>query len=246
MKIVSNNFYDETSNTIRIYERGKSAGSWEMNIDWNRLETENMPNELKTSSLRVATSSSHVEQIGMANAALLLCRCDDFNLKLGLAQAVMDEARHAEIFLRYAQAINGPVPAIGSAADELTDHFNSLDNFDLIFLSHVYLENLALEQFQLFIESFKGYLISDLYKGALTDEARHVSLGMSYLKDRVINGKLTKKSIKNHIDKYNDLLGVSDEGCDWISNLTKISSGEIKDRMLTREYKFVSRILGSD
>ena len=242
----SSNTYLEDHEIIRLYNKGKKEGSWEKEVDWTRLETESMDSMLLKKSVTVARSSSHVEQIGMVNAALLLQRCKDFNLKMGLAQAVNDEARHAEVFLRYAQHFDGPIPSAGAAADELTDHFDSLTDFDLIFLSHVYLENLALEQFNIFIRAFEGYLISDLYKGALLDEARHVALGLAYLKSQIEVGVLAVETIHSHIDKYQELLGVSDEGCQWIAELCNLSARTVQDKMLTREASFMQKLMGEN
>lgn len=242
--MLSNNTYFEDHEIIRIYNKGKLDGCWDTTIDWTRLSTEKMEEDIKRKSVAVATSSSHVEQIGMANAALLLQRCTDFNLKLGLAQAVNDEARHAEVFLRYAQYHDGPIQAAGAAADELTDHFNSLSDFNLIFLSHVYLENLALEQFNIFIKAFDGYILSDLYKGALLDEARHVALGLAYLKSQIKEGILSIDELSLHIDKYQQLLGVSYEGCRWIAELCDIDAKKVNEKMLDRESGFLRKLLG--
>ncbi|WP_068082247.1 hypothetical protein [Polycladidibacter stylochi] len=151
-----NNKLDLNSDFSKIYQQGKKLGDWNQKIDWTRLHSEKMPDDLRKKSVFVSKSSSYVEQIGMANAALLLQRCEDINLKLGLAQAVNDEARHAEVFLRYAQELGAEIPPLETIQDELTPHFDALTDFDLIFLSHVYLENLALEQFNIFINSFKG------------------------------------------------------------------------------------------
>ncbi len=224
----------------KIYMSGKEDSLWDLRINWQRIITEQMPDNLKRKAYELSILSSQVEQIGMFNAAELLKQCQNYNLQMAIAQTVMDEARHMEVFTKYAYLTSGVVPNKLPTDNELGNHFSLLKSFDEIFLSHVYLENLALEQFFLYIEVFDSYLISDLYRGALSDEARHVALGVNYFRSKLTPELVDK--LARHILGSRELLGVSLDGCRWIADLTGLPVKYINKRMIDRQDKFLKKI----
>ena len=226
----------------RIYQKGKRDSLWDLEIDWNRAHQEKMSPKLEEAAYHVSSMSSHVEQVGMLNAAILLQNCTSFSLRLALGQAIMDEARHAEVFTKYAYLRGGKILTNGSDADELNDHFSNLDSFELVFLSHVYLENLALEQFHIFIEIFDGYLLSDLYRGALADEARHVALGVAYFQILCQKKPEYIPVLLNHLKENKNILGVDPVGIKRLAEMTGWPSEKIRLRMESREQAFIEKL----
>ncbi|NHB93433.1 hypothetical protein [Photorhabdus cinerea] len=83
-----------------LYLKGKTKQIWDSNLNWDLAGKDLIPESLYETAAIVASLSVHVEILGMQNAAELLLQCDDFSLKIGLAQAVNDEARHSELFAK--------------------------------------------------------------------------------------------------------------------------------------------------
>ncbi|WP_387689989.1 hypothetical protein [Photorhabdus sp. RM71S] len=85
-----------------LYLKGKTKQTWDSNLNWNLAGRDLIPESLYEIAIVVASLSVHVEILGMQNAVELLLQCGDFSLKIGLAQAVNDEARHSKLFAKYA------------------------------------------------------------------------------------------------------------------------------------------------
>jgi 1,2-phenylacetyl-CoA epoxidase catalytic subunit len=227
-----------------LYMTGKRKQTWDADLNWEMAKNDNIPNHLCEDAIIVASLSSHVELLGMENAADLLLQADDFSLKLSLGQAVNDEARHAELFSKYAILANGKIKDLSRTREFYIEHFEKLESFDEIFLSHVFMENGALEQFNLFIHAFtEKSLIGQIYKGAMQDEARHVQMGINYFRQRAENNPEKKKMITDHIEKFKSILHVNNDGINWLSRISGIPSGEINKRVQNRHDKFISKII---
>ncbi|MCU5771754.1 ferritin-like domain-containing protein [Erwiniaceae bacterium BAC15a-03b] len=227
-----------------LYLKGKSKQTWDYGLDWDLASDDLLTDELRETAIVVASLSAHVEILGMQNAAELLIQCDDFSLKIGLAQAVNDEARHAELFAKYAILANGSIKDLSRTRDVFNAHFSALKTFDEIFLSHVFLENGALEQFNIFIHAFGSKsLIGKIYAGAMQDEARHVQMGIMYFRQLIEKKPTKKEMVKDHLKKFKSILHVNREGVEWLSEMSGISADEIEIRINRRHSNFIDRVM---
>ncbi|MDC9589964.1 ferritin-like domain-containing protein [Xenorhabdus sp. XENO-10] len=180
----------------------------------------------------------------MENAAELLLQSNDFSLKIGLAQAVNDEARHSELFAKYAILANGKIKDLSKTRDIYIEHFAELKTFNEIFLSHVFLENGALEQFNIFVHAFSEQsLIGQIYKGAMQDEARHVQLGINYFRQLIERSPEKMEMIRNHLTTFKRIMHVNKEGINWLSDMSGIPSDEIENRIYNRHDSFINKIM---
>ncbi|QZE31359.1 ferritin-like domain-containing protein [Pantoea ananatis] len=236
------NFLDDKH--YALYVKGKTKQTWDINLDWQRAVNDDYPEHLKEDAVTVASLSAHVELIGMENAAELMLQATDFALKIGLAQAVNDEARHAELFSRYAIIANGYILDLSSTRELYLEHFQKLNTFDEIFLSHVFLENGALEQFNLFIHAFgEGSLIGQIYKGAMNDEARHVQLGINYFRQLISVNPNKKEMVYDHLTTFKKILHVNPEGIAWLSKISRMPGEIIESRVQARHDNFITKIM---
>lgn len=237
VNFLNNNYYG-------LYSKGKSNVSWDSELDWSLAGNDVLPEYLKSIAIDVASMSAHVEILGMQNAAELLVKCSDFSLKIGLGQAVNDEARHAELFAKYALLANGRIRDFTKTKDIYDSHFDDLKTFDEVFLSHVFLENGALEQFNIFIYAFgEESLIGKIYRGALQDEARHVQMGILYFREKILRDDKYMFFLDEHLNKYSSLLKVNDKGIQWLSELSKISELELRNRINKRQSSFINKLI---
>lgn len=236
------NFLDDPH--YKLYLKGKAQSHWDECLDWSMAQNDLISEELKTYAIDIASMSAHVEILGMQNAAELLSECEDFALKIALGQAVNDEARHAELFAKYAILSNGEVRDCSKTQELYDEHFEKLQSFDETFLSHVFLENGALEQFNVFITTFgEQSLIGQIYKGALQDEARHVQLGIQYFKNKVSINPNYVDFIRAHLNDYRSILHMNEAAVLWYSKLSGMSVCEIKNRVEDRHNSFTNKIL---
>ncbi|MGF1681198.1 ferritin-like domain-containing protein [Photobacterium minamisatsumaniensis] len=233
-----------TAGHYDIYLKGKERQNWDRNLDWSLAENDLVPEHLTDTVISVASLSAHVEVLGMQNAAELLANCEDFALKIGLGQAVNDEARHAELFSKYVTLANGNIRDLSKNTEIYDQHFSSLTDFDDIFLSHVFLENGALEQFNIFIQAFGAdSLIGQIYKGALQDEARHVQMGINYFREQISKKPDKAKKIKDHLNEFKKILHVNDAGVYWLADISGRPYEEIKQRVNNRQSGFINKII---
>ncbi|MFI0263157.1 ferritin-like domain-containing protein [Streptomyces sp. NPDC017056] len=132
-------------------------------------------------SWRLASGSTYAEQVGMDIAAGLLRECSEGDMKLVLATAVADEARHSAVFHHYAHAVAGSVREPGQAQQELSRDLWSLDDYTARFLAHTLAEGFAADEFRWFVPGLREDGLGEVYRLVRRDESRHVALGMAYL-----------------------------------------------------------------
>ncbi|POT24499.1 hypothetical protein C3433_23925 [Citrobacter freundii] len=237
MNFLSDRHYD-------LYVKGKTKQTWDESLRWEMAVNDNIPERLKSDAITVASLSAHVELLGMENAAELLLQTDDFSLKLGLAQAVNDEARHAELFSKYAILANGAIRDLSKTRELYIEHFHKLNSFDETFLSHVFLENGALEQFNLFIHAFtENSLIGQIYRGAMNDEARHVQMGINYFRQLIQRNPAKREMVSDHLHMFKNILHVNPDGIAWLSGISGIPAREIGERVQRRHDNFITKII---
>ncbi|MDN0200262.1 hypothetical protein [Streptomyces sp. S.PNR 29] len=136
------------------------------------------PSEL---SWLLASGSTYAEQVGMDVAAGLLHECREGDMKLVLATAVADEAKHSAVFHHYAHAVAGSVKEPGEAQQELSRDLWSLDDYIARFLAHTLAEGFAADEFRWFVQGLRQDGLGEVYRLVRRDESRHVALGMAYL-----------------------------------------------------------------
>lgn len=135
-----------------------------------------------------ASIGYYTEQAGLVAAAELAGQTEDAMLRLGLASAVADEARHADAFLTYAVARGGE---IADCADEpyLGDLHGTLSSASYLqkCLLHTMLEGFAADEFILLQRIFAGDPLGAIIRHVRADEIRHVAIGLDYLRRSYAN-----------------------------------------------------------
>ena len=170
---------------FRLYEQARRRGTWRAasDIDWRRIgETSKDKLEL---SWRIACQGVYAEQAGLITAAELLVDTEDLPARYCLATAVADEAKHSEVFARYAMAVGGEVAPAKEGVLELFSGLQELDNPVAKFVVHTLLEGFAGDEFTIFLSAFEGEVLGDIYQKVRADESRHVIIGTEYLARRL-------------------------------------------------------------
>lgn len=133
---------------------------------------------------RLASTSYYAEQAGLVAAAELVVGTEDLAVRMSLATAVDDEARHSDAFLAYAVARGGDLADVyqdGSYLDELHATLSAAGQAEK-FLMHTMFEGLAADEFILLQRIFAGDPLAEIYKHVRADETRHVAIGLNYLR----------------------------------------------------------------
>lgn len=157
------------------------ASNWQWeDLPWNtpvKLTEE----QLKLSHY-LASQSTYAEEAGLLIAAKLCRVIEDRDLRRLMAQQAAEEARHSEVFERYAQTRFGHTSPPTPSIEKLLTTLESIENPNQLMLIHTMLEGVALDQFGLFYEAYQGDLLGEIYQAVRTDEANHVAMGIQYLK----------------------------------------------------------------
>lgn len=137
--------------------------------------------KMKEAAWRLACNSTYNEDVGMQTAARLLLLTEDRGVRLALAAQVSDEARHSEVFARYARSVAGDVRVRQETSEALDNSLSAIENPIELFIAHTLLEGFALDQFSLLRVAFAGDPIACIYENVGRDEAIHVAVGMEYV-----------------------------------------------------------------
>lgn len=158
-----------------------SQSTWNMgDLPWNDVVA--LPREKFELAAHLSSQSSYAEEAGMLIAAKL-CRCiEDRDVRRLMAQQAVEEARHSELFERYARMRYGCVSTPSPPIFGLLELLESFDDPNRLFLIHTMFEGVALDQFSFLRESYSEDLLGEIYKLVRTDEANHVSMGIQFLK----------------------------------------------------------------
>lgn len=171
-------------NRFKDYDLARTKGLWNprTDIDWAHVYPTNFSRDLLEKSWVITSEECAVEEVGMVVAAQLLREIDDPGIRYSLATQVSDEAKHSEVFARYAIAIGGTLynypPEPQSLANTVLSVSDPLDRFVI----HTALEWLALEELRFLRVLFSGTQLAEIYRHVLLDEARHVRMGMTQIK----------------------------------------------------------------
>lgn len=117
----------------------------------------------------------------MVIAAMLVQETEDAATRLGLATATTDEAKHAEVFARYATLLGGEIKQPTETEDGLYRGLQAISDPYARFLTHTILEWMALDEFALLKKLFAHDPLGSIYAAVRRDEARHVAMGLQYL-----------------------------------------------------------------
>ena len=171
---------------FRLYEKARRASLWNAKTDipWERAISLKGDDRQEKAWI-VASQSVYAEQAGLLTAARLLNETDDVAIRLCLATAVSDEAKHSEVFARYALALGHEVAPMNEKVEALWEGLKTIDDPLGRFLVHTILEGFAGDEFTLLIKVFADDLLGTIYEHVRRDEKRHVIMGIDYLKQRL-------------------------------------------------------------
>ena len=115
----------------------------------------------------------HGEQGALICSAKLTQTCPWYDGKLYASTQVMDEARHVEVFAKYAnEKLGGTLP------------FNWDNRWDMTYLGmQIMVEGLGLASMAYMRELTNEPLLKQLLRNVMADEARHISFGVISLKE---------------------------------------------------------------
>ncbi len=126
----------------------------------------------------------HGEQGALVCTGLITSTVPWIDAKYYAATQVMDEARHVEVFARYAEDKLGgtyPIsPQLGSLLDDIVDD----GRWDITYLGmQIMVEGLALAAFGFMHMLTQEPLLKKLLRYVMSDEARHVAFGVLSLQE---------------------------------------------------------------
>jgi len=215
--------------TLNLYEHARVAGTWNPKtaINWT-----SGPVDTRCAEIAYHLASQHVyaEQLGLTNAATLLPQVDDLTARMCLAIQASDEAKHTEVFARYALQRGGAIADPLEGILHIHDFIAPLERVMERFLVHVFLEALALDEFLILRPVFAHDLLGDIYDYVIEDEGRHVAMGVSYL---VTAGATSRwPSWREDLDRWAKILyevaDLNDASIDWLSGITGRSQVSIQ------------------
>ena len=120
----------------------------------------------------------HGEQGALLCTARLVETVPWYEAKLYGATQVVDEARHVEVFARYAKEKLGGEFQINAHLGHLLDDILSDSRWDMVYLGmQVMVEGLALAAFGYMQQLSSEPLLKKMLKYVMADEARHVAFG---------------------------------------------------------------------
>ncbi|WP_255955727.1 ferritin-like domain-containing protein [Streptomyces odontomachi] len=195
---------------LNLYQKGKDK-QWDAQtrIDWDLPVDENNPlglpdefNPLKgyeryermpakeLDILRrhncswIFSQFLHGEQGAMSVAARVVESVPDLDAKFYAATQVMDEARHVELFSKFANEKIGMLYPINDGLARLLSDALSDGRWDMPYLGmQVLIEGLALATFGVYRDLATNPMVKQLLAFVMQDEARHVAFGRLALRD---------------------------------------------------------------
>lgn len=133
----------------------------------------------------VVSQSVHGEQGALVATARLAEELPGIEAKLYAANQVGDEARHVEVFSRYArEKMPEPQYEVSPPLLALLEDIISDSRWDMVALGmQIMIEALAMAVFRVASGSFHDPLIREISRRVARDEARHVAFGVIALED---------------------------------------------------------------
>lgn len=133
----------------------------------------------------LVSQSVHGEQGALVATARLAEELPGIEAKLYAANQIGDEARHVEVFSRYArEKMPEPQYAVSPPLLALLSDIISDSRWDMVALGmQIMIEALAMAVFRVASSSFHDPLIREISRRVARDEARHVAFGVIALED---------------------------------------------------------------
>jgi len=126
----------------------------------------------------------HGEQAALMCSSKIVMTCPWYDGKLYASTQVMDEARHTEVFSRYAIEKLGGVLPFNWHIQSLVDDTIADNRWDMTYLGmQIMVEGLGLASMAYMRELTDEPLLKHLLRSVMADEARHVSFGVLTLKE---------------------------------------------------------------
>lgn len=233
--------YKETDidQTMRQYEHMRHANNWcpTTDIDWGLVG--DFDEETRGICTALALQGSYTEEVGLLVAARLIEMVEDLPMRYCLGVQAADEAKHSEVFARYidqwSPRIAGNAVPPQKPLKLLHDLLNRVDTIEL-FVLHTMLEGLAMDQFGLLTNAFKGDTLGQIYRYVRKDEARHVAMGMDFLNSalrRITPDEALTKLEKCRAELFT-IAHVDDTLFDCMAKLTGCASSDINRRITSR------------
>lgn len=121
------------------------------------------------------------EQVAMMGSCLLAQRLPDADAKIYAVSQAMDEARHLEVFSRYARRL-GQKGRDDLYLQSVLDFLMTSKHWQGLLVGMNILEDLAMANFSALRHATNCDLLRELLKLVMRDEARHLAFGHHYLK----------------------------------------------------------------
>lgn len=223
---------DLDSPSLESFHSALRHRAWYQALDWGARST--LPPRRQELACRIASQSSHAEQIGMLTAAALLLQATDPVTRLALATAVRDESIHVHTFSTYAAARGGRIDAPVEAHDAIQDWLlgAEMEFLDRL-LMHTLAEGFATDQFYYLSRAFDDDLLGKIYRGVLSDESRHVRLGME-----AVACHASKEEAAIDFEAAGEralrLSGTNDEMFAGVAEIAGTTMGRVRERYLRR------------
>jgi hypothetical protein len=228
--------------SFHLYEGARRVPQWnpKTDIDWNRRTI--LPEHQHELVWWMASQGCYAEQTGLVMASKLLAEADDLPARLCLATAVSDEAKHAEVFARYALLLGNAISPPDTYVNEMFNSLNGISDFISLFLVHTLLEGLAADEFRLLIRAFEGDLFGTIHEYVLRDEARHVAMGLDYLAPRVTAAVHDGWDLAKFEQQALTVSGVANSPFTTLASLTGDHPDNLRNWFLTRHKARMKRI----
>lgn len=203
----------------KLYEKAKKSQwngetdlPWEIDVDVEKVITENMATLGGATGLTPDTDLSHTpfatwgdkewltlgiesqnwmlsqflhgEQGALICTAKIVESVPWIDAKYYAATQVMDEARHVEVFAKYTNEKLGGVYPVNAHLRSLLDDIVGDSRWDMTYLGmQIMVEGLALAAFGFMHQLTTEPLLKKLLRYVMSDEARHVAFGVLSLKE---------------------------------------------------------------
>jgi hypothetical protein len=206
---------------MRLYESARDHGTWDArrDIDWTRPTV--LQGQKEELAWGVASQAVYAEQVGLTTAAALLEGAEDLETRLCLAIQCSDEAKHSEVFARYALRSGGSIERPLTGVETLQATLHGLPTSHERFLVHTLLESVALDEFLILRDAFQGDLLHDIYGFVIKDEARHVAMGFAHIHRLLASHAWPSGdvAIRHYGNLSLELSGIDDVAIDWLADV---------------------------
>jgi hypothetical protein len=232
------------SDRLKLYEAARARSVWrpDSDIDWGMEST--LSDDMQALGYELACTGTYTEELGLLTCSRLVTELDDLPGRYALALQMTDEAKHSEVFTRYAHRAYSEPPPPPEGVQQIRRDLESIENPTALFLVHTLLEGFAFDQFSYMRPAFAGDPLYDIYKYVIADEARHVAMGVDYLRFA-----LAQDLSDEVVDTLNwcqaniFAIGfVDDKLMGWLSEISGKPSSDINRTFETRHQARIERI----